>query len=61
VARALLSSADVLILDEPTEHLDSALAARIEERIVDFAREKILIVVTHSGWQRIDKTLLMER
>lgn len=61
VARALLSSADVLILDEPTEHLDSALAARIEERIIDFAREKILIVVTHSGWQRIDKTLLMER
>jgi thiol reductant ABC exporter CydC subunit len=61
VARALLSGAEVVILDEPTEHLDSALANRIEEKIIEYCQEKILIVVTHSGWHHIDKTLHMER
>ena len=61
VARALLSCAEVIILDEPTEHLDLALALRIEESIIEYCREKILIVVTHSGWNGIDKRVQMER
>ncbi|MCX6428704.1 MAG: thiol reductant ABC exporter subunit CydC [Actinobacteria bacterium] len=59
VARALLSRAEVLILDEPTEHLDRALAARIEERILGLG--KMLIVITHSGWRDATHMLQLVR
>jgi thiol reductant ABC exporter CydC subunit len=61
VARALLSSARILILDEPTEHLDTALASRIEDRIRHECRGKTLIVITHSGWLKSDRTVDIER
>jgi ABC-type transport system involved in cytochrome bd biosynthesis fused ATPase/permease subunit len=61
VARVLLAQADVYIFDEPTEHLDEALAGRIEKSITELLAEKIAIVVTHSGWASFDKTLTMER
>lgn len=61
VARVLLAPADVYIFDEPTEHLDEALARRIEMRITQCLAHKIAIVVTHSGWASSDKTLTMER
>lgn len=48
LARAILSPAEILVLDEPTEHLDRELASRIEARLTDLGR--ILIVITHSGW-----------
>ena len=59
LARALLSPAPVLILDEPTEHLDSELAVRIEDRVLALGRT--LIVVTHSGWNRATNTLQLLR
>jgi ABC-type transport system involved in cytochrome bd biosynthesis fused ATPase/permease subunit len=59
LARALLSSAPVLVLDEPTEHLDEPLASRIEERILSLRR--ILIVITHSGWTRGSQTIQISR
>jgi thiol reductant ABC exporter CydC subunit len=61
IARVLLSQSDVYILDEPTEHLDQELALRIESRVTEFLKEKILIVVTHSGWNHADKTLNLLR
>jgi ABC-type transport system involved in cytochrome bd biosynthesis fused ATPase/permease subunit len=61
VARALLSPARILILDEPTEHLDAALASRIEDRIRHECRGKTLIVITHSGWLKSDRTVDIER
>ena len=61
IARVLLSNSDVYILDEPTEHLDQELALRIESRVTEFLKEKILIVVTHSGWNHADKTLNLLR
>jgi ABC-type transport system involved in cytochrome bd biosynthesis fused ATPase/permease subunit len=61
VARVLLAKADVYILDEPTEHLDDALAGRIEKAIAKRLREKITIVITHTGWEGFDKTLTMRR
>jgi ATP-binding cassette subfamily C protein CydC len=48
-------------LDEPTEHLDSELASRIELAVTDYLKEKILIVVTHGGWSHADKTLNLVR
>ena len=59
LARALLSSADVLVLDEPTEHLDLELSLRIERRILDLHRT--LIVITHSGWENVGQTYQLRR
>jgi len=59
LARALLSSAEVLVLDEPTEHLDRDLALRIEKRILEM--DRILIVITHSGWEGGSATLQLVR
>jgi thiol reductant ABC exporter CydC subunit len=61
IARTLLSQSDVYILDEPTEHLDSELAARIEIALTKYLKDKILIVVTHGGWNHADKTLNLLR
>jgi ABC-type transport system involved in cytochrome bd biosynthesis fused ATPase/permease subunit len=61
IARTLLSDADMYIFDEPTEHLDHELADRIEVAITALMKEKIAIVITHSGWSRANKTLTMLR
>ncbi|MEY3355265.1 MAG: hypothetical protein RLZZ302_820, partial [Actinomycetota bacterium] len=61
LARALLSKAPILILDEPTEHLDLELALRIEKRILEFTSHKTLVVITHSGWHEIGRTLELSR
>ena len=61
IARVLLAKADVYILDEPTEHLDQELAKRLEASISQRLVSKILIVITHSGWNDLDKTLTMSR
>ncbi|MFM1758556.1 MAG: hypothetical protein RL193_1133 [Actinomycetota bacterium] len=53
LARALLSDAPLLVLDEPTEHLDPELAARITERILDKYRDRALLIITHSGWSGV--------
>ena len=53
LARALLSDAPLLVLDEPTEHLDPELAARITERILDRYRDRALLIITHSGWSGV--------
>lgn len=61
VARVLLAQADVYIFDEPTEHLDEILARSIEKSITERLAHKITIVVTHTGWEGGDKTLILAR
>jgi ATP-binding cassette subfamily C protein CydC len=61
VARALLSRAPIVLLDEPTEHLDHQLAERLETRIAKECREKTMIVITHSGWAKSTRTVVIER
>jgi thiol reductant ABC exporter CydC subunit len=61
VARALLSSAPIIVLDEPTEHLDSQRAQRIEASIMQACRERILIVITHSGWLNVGQRVTLAR
>lgn len=61
IARVLLADADVYILDEPTEHLDTELARRLELSITKWLDQKISIVITHFGWADSDKTLTMAR
>lgn len=61
LARALLSPAPILILDEPTEHLEEGLALRIEEQVLKHYADRILIIITHSGWGKAARTVTLER
>jgi ATP-binding cassette subfamily C protein CydD len=47
LARAALSSADVVLLDEPTAHLDDASAALAHSAIRHLARSGCVVAVTH--------------
>lgn len=61
IARALLSQAPILILDEPLEHLDSSLSERVQKVINDACRERILIVITHAAWLQYSHSVVLTR
>jgi len=48
IARALASSPDILLLDEPASALDPIATAKLEETIVELAREVTVLLVTHN-------------
>jgi thiol reductant ABC exporter CydC subunit len=56
LARALLSDAAVLILDEPTAHLDAATAERLMDDVLDAAGDRSVLFITHrpEGLARVD-------
>jgi len=66
LARAVLSPARIVLLDEPTEHLDAADADRILEELLDpgpglFAADRTVVVATHHlpagvGCRRLEVT-----
>ena len=47
LARAFLSDRPVVLLDEPTAHLDADTAARVCEHLLDVTAGRTAIVVTH--------------
>ncbi|WP_435531238.1 thiol reductant ABC exporter subunit CydC [Ruania suaedae] len=47
LARALCSPAPLLILDEPTEHLDAATALALQRDILTLGRERGVLLITH--------------
>lgn len=67
LARVFLRDAGLILLDEPTAHLDSALEGQIIDNIIEYARGRTLIVSTHSAavaakldkaWRIAGETLL---
>jgi ATP-binding cassette subfamily C protein CydD/ATP-binding cassette subfamily C protein CydCD len=47
LARALLRDATVVLLDEPTAHLDPASVATVHEVVTELAERRCVVVVTH--------------
>ena len=44
---ALHPHADLMLVDEPTAHLDSETAARVTDALLELAKGKTMIVATH--------------
>jgi thiol reductant ABC exporter CydC subunit len=62
VARALLADFDVLILDEPTEHLDRAGADALIADLLSLTERRTTLLVTHEqrGLDEVDEVLVVE-
>jgi ABC-type multidrug transport system fused ATPase/permease subunit len=61
VARALLARFDVLVLDEPTEHLDRAAADALTADLLSLTRGRSTILVTHrlDGLEAVDEVVVL--
>ena len=61
-ARALLADPEVLILDEPTEGLDTDLAEALMADLLDAAAGRTVLLLTHrpEGLDRVDKVIDLE-
>ena len=62
VARALLADAPVLVLDEPTAHLDPVTASQLIDDVLDANGSRTTLLITHrpEGLERMDEVLTLE-
>jgi ABC-type transport system involved in cytochrome bd biosynthesis fused ATPase/permease subunit len=60
LARAVLADHPVVLLDEPTEHLDPATAAAVLETVERVTRGRSLVVVTHQPIDWLDEHVVVE-
>ena len=51
IVRAMLTSGDAVLLDEPFKGLDTELRGRIVKLVEDFANTKPVILITHDPWE----------
>jgi ABC-type transport system involved in cytochrome bd biosynthesis fused ATPase/permease subunit len=63
LARALLADAPVLILDEPTAHLDPATAEKLIADVLAVAAGKTILLITHrtEGLDLVDRVIELTR
>jgi ATP-binding cassette, subfamily C, bacterial CydC len=61
VARALLAGAPVLILDEPTAHLDAETARRLMDDVFAAAGERSVLLITHrpEGLDEVERVVAL--
>jgi ATP-binding cassette subfamily C protein CydC len=62
LARAFLSGARILVLDEPTAHLDEETAAAVLDDLLDASGDAGVLLITHSRLrlERFDEVLSLE-
>ena len=51
LARAFAVKSDVVLLDEPTASMDATLSERVTEQICAFAKQRLVILASHSAEQ----------
>jgi ATP-binding cassette subfamily C protein CydCD len=63
LARAILADQPVLVLDEPTAHLDTATAQTVSDDLLDAAGGRSIVWITHGtiGLDRMDSVLRLGR
>ncbi|MFN8123083.1 MAG: thiol reductant ABC exporter subunit CydC [Thermoleophilia bacterium] len=61
VARGLIARPDLLVVDEPTSHLDDAAAARFVDDLLGAGDGTAVLMTTHrlAGLERFDRVLVM--
>jgi ABC-type multidrug transport system fused ATPase/permease subunit len=62
VARALLADAPVVILDEPTAHLDPGTARELAHDVLASLRDRTVLLITHrsEGLELVDRVVPLE-
>jgi thiol reductant ABC exporter CydC subunit len=62
LARALLADAPLLVLDEPTAHLDATTAQRLVEDVVAAVGDRTLLLITHrpEGLELVDEVFALQ-
>jgi thiol reductant ABC exporter CydC subunit len=62
LARALLADFPMLVLDEPTEHLEPAAADALSAQLLDVTEKRALVLITHrlAGLESVDEILVVD-
>lgn len=49
LGRAMLLGESILVLDEPTSHMDNTTESKIRQNLFNYTRDKTLVIITHKA------------